>query len=171
VTLGDSSFPASARPGAVCLSEHSGGYHAAACSLKDGGVEVREVYLFDALYAERDVFRDWVIARQGARSAERHKLVSYFTSGAPTEAENDALRAELEHAGVRVAHEEAEGELSRHDLSHAAAVFVRTAVAHTFVTWETNAVRDVLYASTLPRHVPTTWFANRAGARPLERRR
>jgi hypothetical protein len=171
VTLGDSAFPAHADLGRVCLSAHSGGYHAAACSLRDGGVDVHETYLFDALYAESDVFRDWVIARRGERPANRHKLVSYFTEGAPTEAINRALRTELEHAGILVAEEMREGELSRHDLSHASAVFVRTGVAHSYVTWETNALRDVLFASMLPRHLAATWFAQRTGARPIERRR
>ncbi len=171
VTLGDSAFPERARLGRVCLSAHSGGYHAAACSLKDGGVDVHETYLFDALYAESDIFRDWVIARRSAPATSRHKLVSYFTVGAPTEAVNKALREELEKAGVLVAEEMQEGELSRHDLSHASSVFVRTAVGHSQVTWETNALRDVLYASTLPRHLPATWFASKDGARPIERRR
>lgn len=171
VTLDESNFPANAELGRVCISAHSGGYHAAACSLRDGGVEVRETYLFDALYGESDAFRDWVLARRGAPSSSRHKLVSYYGAGAPTEAVNLALKEELERAGVLVAEETREGELSRHDLSHASAVFVRTSVSHSYVTWETNAVRDVLYASTLPRHLPATWFSNKNGARPIERRR
>ena len=93
MTLGDSAFPEHATLGRVCLSAHSGGYHAAACCLRDGGVDVHETYLFDALYAESDVFRDWVLARRGAPAASRHKLVSYFTAGAPTEALNRILRA------------------------------------------------------------------------------
>jgi len=169
-TLGDSAFPERAKVGDVCLSAHSGGYHAAACSLRAGGVDVRETYLFDALYAESGAFRDWVVARRDAPAASRHKLVSYFAAGAQTEALNVALAADLRGAGVLVAEEEQEGELSRHDLSHAGAVFVRTGVAHSYVTWETNALRDVLYASTLPRHLSATWFAKKRGARPIERR-
>jgi len=132
---------------------------------------VRETYLFDALYYEAEAFRDWVVARHGAPLHERHKLVSYFTEGGTTEVQNGALRAQLTKAGVIVAQEMREGELSRRDLSHAEAVFVRSGLWHNVVTWETNALRDVLYASALPRHVPTTWFANKTGARPLERRR
>ncbi|HWZ87303.1 MAG TPA: hypothetical protein VNW92_00595 [Polyangiaceae bacterium] len=169
-TLGDSRFPERPRLGRVCLSAHSGGYHAAACSLRDGGVNVSETYLFDALYAESDVFRDWVLARRGDPAASRHKLVSYFTVGAQTEALNNELRAALERSGVLVSEELREGELSRRDLSHADAVFVRTEVAHSSVTWETNALRDVLYASMLPRHLGSTWFASRDGGRLLERR-
>jgi hypothetical protein len=171
VTLGDSGFPADAQLGTVCLSAHSGGFHAAACSLRGGGVEVRETYLFDALYSDVEVFRDWVTVRHGAPLHERHKLVSYFTEGGTTESLNGVLRAQLTKAGVLVAHEMQEGQLSRQDLSHAEAVFVRTGLYHTAVTWESNALRDVLYASALPRHLPTTWFANKTGARPLERRR
>ena len=169
-TLGDSHFPERPRLGRVCLSAHSGGYHAAACSLRHGGVDVSETYLFDALYAESDVFRDWVLARRGDPATHRHKLVSYFTVGAQTEPINNELRAALEQSGVVVSEELREGELSRRDLSHASAVFVRTAVAHASVTWETNALRDVLYASMLPRHLGSDWFASRDGARLLERR-
>ncbi len=171
VTLGDTGFPVDATVGTVTLSAHSGGFHAAACSLRAGGLDVRETYLFDALYADVEVFRDWVTARAGAPLHERHKLVSYFTEGGTTEANNGTLRAQLAKAGVLVAHEMQEGQLSRHDLSHAEAVFVRTGLWHTAVTWESNALRDVLYASALPRHLPTTWFASKSGARPLERRR
>jgi len=52
--LGESRFPERPRLGRVCLSAHSGGYHAAACSLRHGGVDVSETYLFDALYAESE---------------------------------------------------------------------------------------------------------------------
>ncbi len=171
MTLGDTAFPVGSPLGTVCLSAHSGGYHAAACCLRAGGVDVRETYLFDALYADLDAFHDWVIARRGEPLHRRHKLVSYFTEGGTTEANNAALRAQLEHAGVLVAQELSEGDLSRHDLSHAEAVFVRTGLFHSAVTWETNALRDVLYASALPRHVSSSWFARKTGARPIERRR
>jgi hypothetical protein len=169
-TLGKTGFPGDAALGTLCVSAHSGGYHAAGCALRSGDLDVREVYLFDALYAEGDTFRDWVMARLRASLYRRHKLVSYFAEGTSTEAPNDNLRAQLERAGVLCEHEAQEGELSRRDLSHADAVFVRTGLWHGNVTWETNALRDCLYASALPRHLPTTWFARKVGARPLEKR-
>jgi hypothetical protein len=170
-SLGDTGFAPGAQLGTVCVSSHSGGFHAAACCLRAGGVDVRETYLFDALYADVEVFRDWVAGRRGEALHRRHKLVSYFTEGGTTEAMNAALRAQLDRLGVVCAHEMQEGDLSRHDLSHAEAVFVRTGLWHSAVTWETNALRDVLYASALPRHLPSTWFARKSGARPIERRR
>jgi len=57
--LGDSRFPERPRLGRVCVSHHSGGYRAAPCSLRDGAVDVPETYLFDALYAESEVFLEW----------------------------------------------------------------------------------------------------------------
>jgi hypothetical protein len=169
-TLGDSRFPERPRLGRICLSAHSGGYHAAACSLLHGSVEVSETYLFDALYAESDVFRDWVVERLGDPATSRHKLVSYFTSGTTTESLNNGLRAALERSGVLVSEELREGTISRRALSHASAVFIRTEVAHSSVTWETNALRDVLCASMLPRHLGSNWFESPHGARLIERR-
>jgi hypothetical protein len=170
-TLGESCFPSSAQVGTVCVSAHSGGYHAAAACLRAGGVDVRETYLFDALYAELDTFRDWVISRKGEPLHSRHKLVDYFVEGTTTDGNSRLLRAELDRAGVLCVEEKQEGELSRHDLSHGEAVLVRTGLFHSQVTWETNALRDCLYASALPRHLSSDWFARKHGARPIERRR
>jgi hypothetical protein len=165
-----SALPLDARLGTVCVSAHSGGYHAAASAIRVGGADIREVYLFDALYAEVDTFRDWVRSRRGEPLHRRHKLVSYYTEGGATEAASTLLRGELEKAGVLCEHEVREGDLSRGDLSHADAVFVRTGLFHSNVTWETNALRDCLYASALPRHLATTWFSRKLGARPIDRR-
>ena len=156
--------------GRVCVSAHSGGYHAAACALRVGGMAVHETYLFDALYAEVDVFRDWVIAGHGRAMGSRHKLVSYFTAGR-TEANSHALFAELERSGVVCAHEQIEGTLSREELTRAEAVSIRTALSHGAVTSQLNGLRDCLYASALRRNLRSSWFEAKHGARPLERRR
>lgn len=161
--------PGTARPGRVCVSAHSGGYHPAACAIRVGGVPIHEVYLFDALYADVDVFRDWVIAGRGKPMSARHKLVSYFTAGT-TEANTRRLFADLEQAGVHVAREEVEGSLSREELTRAEAVSVRTQLTHGAVTSELNSLRDCLFASALRRRLRTSWFDTKSGARPLERR-
>ncbi len=167
---GRAAIPDDAEIGRVCVSAHSGGWHAAACALKHGGVPVRETYLFDALYAEVDVFREWVIAGSGKPMGSRHKLVSYFTGGT-TEANTSTLFAELAQAGVACAHEQIEGTLSREELTRAEAVSIRTHLAHGAVTSELNGLRDCLYASALRRNLKSSWFEAKKGARPLERRR
>lgn len=168
--LGKSAPGSGSTPGRICISAHSGGYHAAACAIRAGGVKVHEVYLFDALYADTEVFRDWVIAGRGKPMSSRHKLVSYFTAGT-TETNTRRLFAELEQAGVTVARETVEGTLSREDLTHAEAVSIRTQLTHGTVTSELNSLRDCLYASALRRRLRTSWFDAKQGARPLERRR
>ncbi len=170
VTLGEARFSPHALLGTVCVSAHSGGYHAAARSLTAGGLDVRETYLFDSLYAEIEAFRDWVIARRGQPLHRRHKLVSFYVAGTATDGNNRQLRSQLEHASVLTADEEREGDLSRHELSHAEAVFVRTDVFHSAVTWETNALRDCLFASALPRHLSSQWYAHKLEPRAIDRR-
>jgi len=168
--LGPAAVPPAARVGRVCVSAHSGGYHAAACAVRDTSVPVHEVFLFDALYAETDVFRDWVVAGRGKPMGGRHKLVSYYTAGT-TELNTRRLFAELEQAGVACANETVEGMLSRGELTRAEAVSIRTVSTHGAVTNELNSLRDCLYASALRRRLRTSWFDAKQGARPLERRR
>jgi hypothetical protein len=167
---GLAALPPDAEVGRVCVSAHSGGYHAAACALRVGGIAVHEAYLFDALYADVDVFREWVVAGHGRPMAARHKLVSYFTAGR-TETNTHALFADLERSGVATAHEQIEGTLSREELTRAEAVSIRTSLAHGAVTSELNSLRDCLYASALRRNLRSSWFEAKHGARPLERRR
>jgi hypothetical protein len=167
---GRAAIPEDASPGRVCVSAHSGGYHGAACAVRLGGVAVHEVWLFDALYADVEVFRDWVIEGAGKPMASRHKLVSYYTGGT-TAARTRALFAELAQAGVTCAHEEVEGTLSREEITRAEAVSIRTQLGHGAVTSELNSLRDCLYASALRRTLRSSWFDAKKGARPLERRR
>lgn len=168
--LGTSATPVNATIGRVVVSAHSGGYHAAATVLRTGGTPIQEVFLFDALYAETEVFKDWVVKGRGKPMGQRHKLISYFTAGT-TENNTNALMTQLEQAGVSVAREQIEGTLSREDLTHAEAVSIRTQLTHGTVTSELNSLRDCLYASALRRTLRTSWFDAKHGARPLERRR
>jgi hypothetical protein len=168
--LGASALRPGSQPGTVCLSAHSGGYHAAAECVTRGGVPVTEVYLFDALYADTSVFRDWVLAGRGHSARARHKLVLY-TTGGTTEVESQRLLADLGRAGVRTAVEEHEGTLSRAELTLAEVVLIRTQLSHGAVTHELNGLRDCLYASAMPRRLRTSWFDVKNAARPLERRK
>jgi hypothetical protein len=169
IALGASAPGAFASPGRVCVSAHSGGYHPAACAIKHGGAKVHEVFLFDALYSDTDVFRDWVIAGKGKPMGSRHKLVSYFTAGT-TEANTRRMFHELEQAGVTCVNETVEGTLSRTELTRAEAVSIRTSLTHGAVTSELNSLRDCLYASALRRRLRTSWFDTKQGSRPLDRR-
>ena len=89
--------------------------------------------------------------------------------GAPL-ANTEALMADLAKAGLRCVTEKKEGAISRDDLVHADAVFLQSPLTHQDVTFEHNALRDCLYASSLPRHVKTSWFRASRGPRPIEKR-
>jgi beta-lactamase class A len=54
-------------PGRVLVSAHSGGYRPAAFALHSGGLggRVSDVFLFDALYAQEDYFKEWLLGSGG----------------------------------------------------------------------------------------------------------
>ncbi len=163
-------LPGSARIGAVCVSAHSGGFGVTARCLKHGGYDVNEVYLFDALYGEVAAYLEWVLARRGQNVArQRHKLVSYYAGGKPR-SNNLALIKSLRSHGIEVLHEEREGQLSRADITKGRAVFIRTRVDHSRLTYQTNGLRDCLYASSLTRRLESDWFADKDGEREIDRR-
>lgn len=168
--LGDAALPSRPGIGRVCVSAHSGGYHAAAAAISRGQMAVQEVYLFDALYADVDVFKQWVIAGKGKPMRSRHKLVSYYTAGT-TSTNTKALFAELSKAGVKTADEEIEGTLSREQLTLAEAVSIKTRLDHGALTSDLNSLRDCLFASALPRQLRSSWFKSKTGSRPLDERK
>ena len=53
--------------GQIVLSGHSGGYQVIAAILDHGGMteHVREVWLFDGLYAQTDRYLAWIDRRKG----------------------------------------------------------------------------------------------------------
>jgi hypothetical protein len=163
-------LPASARIGALCISAHSGGFGVTARCLKHGGYDVNEVYLFDALYGEVAAYLEWVLERRGQSGArQRHKLVSYYGGGKPR-SNSLALIKSLRQNGVDVLHEEREGQLSRAEITKGRAVFIRTRIDHSRLTYQTNGLRDCLYASSLHRRLESDWFADKDSEREIDRR-
>lgn len=169
--LGAAQLPKAARIGMLCVSAHSGGFGVTARCLKHGGYDVTEVYLFDALYGELAAFADWVIARRDVGAArERHKLICYYGRGAPRQNSGVLMRT-LQKAGVEVLHEAREGQLSRAQITKARAVFIRARADHSRLTYQSNALRDCLFASALRRRLASDWFENKDEQRAIEPRR
>jgi hypothetical protein len=158
------------RVGKLVISAHSGGYRVTARCLEHGGFPVSEVYLFDALYAERKAFAKWLLATRSGPTRRRHKLVSYMQDG-PVVRENLALIRQLEKERFKVHFEKKEGTLSRRALSHARAIFIRTRTTHSGLQWRNNALRDCLFASTLRRYLRADWYKKSKGPRPIEQRK
>src|SRR5262249_44380005 len=79
-----------ARSGRIVLSGHSGGYQVISSILDRGGLtgQVREVWLFDALYGRTDKFQAWVDRDQG-------RLIDIYTENGGTKAETERWMATL----------------------------------------------------------------------------
>ncbi len=139
------------RLGTVVLSGHSGGYVPIARCIKPidgrptGGVDVREVWLFDALYNDLEVFRDWVLARKKTRRSKGHRLMSIYTSGT-TMSLSHQLRDDLEEKDIDCVTDEPEGSISREEFGAAQALFIQTGLSHHACTSQNNLFRDMLVA-------------------------
>jgi len=82
--------------GKIILSGHSGAYEAMAAILQNGGMtkQIEEVWLFDALYPEKEkdafaVFRDW------AKTAH-HRYIDIYTNEGGTKSNSEALLKQLQ---------------------------------------------------------------------------
>jgi hypothetical protein len=80
--------------GQIILSGHSGGYRVMAGILDRGGLtdHIREVWLFDALYANSDSFLTWA-------AASPHRLLDIYTDHGGTLENSQALIATLRQRG------------------------------------------------------------------------
>lgn len=81
--------------GGIILSGHSGGYRVMAAILDCGGLtaQVREVWLFDALYAQADKFLAWS-EKPGGR------LVNIYTDGGGTKIRTGEIMSALKQRGA-----------------------------------------------------------------------
>lgn len=165
--LGQASLAGASRVGMLCVAAHSGGYKVAANCLKHGGVNVNEVYLFDALYSHVDVFHAWVVARKDKSGRDRHKLMSFYQGGTSKELNMELLKR-LEASGIRCLHETKAGQLSRADLTKGRAVFMGGAAAHHAAAFGQNNLRDCLFASGLTRTIESNWFEKKGEPRAID---
>ncbi len=151
--LGDASLAGAKGPGRVVVSAHSGGYRAAAGATRRGGVDLREVYLFDSLYDELIAFADFVKPSKDDDGERRpkHKLVSYGVGGAPL-ANGQKLARLIEARGVDVIEETATERVTREDLVRGRAVFLLGKGVHADATLEEHALRECLRASCFAGH-------------------
>ena len=80
--------------GHILLAGHSGAYRVMARIIKNGQMPIDEVMLFDALYAETDIFMDWI------RADEAHRFVNLYTDHGGTLDETHAMMKGLDSGKV-----------------------------------------------------------------------
>ncbi len=153
--LGKAGLGDSKGVGRVVVSGHSGGYRPAAAVVGHGGVDIREVYLFDALYGDVDAFEKFVLADEKVRM-----LVSYYVGGVPRE-KSLALANKLANEGVLVKRETGDKRLTREELVKGRACFLAGKASHATATYEEQALRDCLLASCLVGRGSKSWHEDK----------
>ncbi len=87
-------IPQNCASGHILLGGHSGAYRVMARIIKNGGMAIDETMLFDALYAETDIFMDWIKADAG------HRFINLYTDHGGTEDETKAMEKMVDEAGI-----------------------------------------------------------------------
>jgi hypothetical protein len=127
--------------GNIVLSGHSGGYQVISSIVDHGGLttQVKEVWLFDALYARTDKFLAWFDAQHG-------RFLDIYTEHGGTKAETEQLMATLKRRGTPVfAGTEADAKPA--DLRTNLLVFLYTDLAHNDVLDKHRTFRQFLETS------------------------
>jgi hypothetical protein len=129
--------------GQIVLSGHSGGYKVISSILACGGLtnHVREVWLFDALYAQTDKFLAWFDAQHG-------RLLDIYTRNGGTKEETEQLMAKLKQRGTPFfAAPERDVKLAA--LEGNKLIFIYTDLAHNDVLDQHQTFREFLETSCL----------------------
>jgi hypothetical protein len=136
---------ANTKPGSIVLAGHSGAYRVMAFILARGGLtaNIREVYLFDALYGQTEKFAHWIDRSPG-------KLIDIYTPEGGTRDESLSLMDDLrawDIPFVAVAESAVTPDLLRKNRL----VFIDSALEHNDVVAKNEQFRAFLAASSLPR--------------------
>jgi len=129
------------RVGRIVLSGHSGGYGVISSILDHGGLtgQVREVWLFDALYGRTDKFLAWISRGEG-------RLIDIYTENGGTKEETERLMATLKQQEKPFL---AARESDHPDLRAQRLIFLYTDLPHDAVVEKRQAFRDYLKTSCL----------------------
>jgi hypothetical protein len=135
--------------GKVIISGHSGGYHVMAAIVARGGLPVREVWLFDALYGNTEDFLAWQLRENG-------RILNIYTDHGGTKDESETMMARYlsslrlgltkERVGFFAA-EETNGVLQ--NLATNKIVFLHTDLTHNEVIFRREEFRQFLKTSCL----------------------
>jgi hypothetical protein len=133
------------KPGSIVLAGHSGAYRVMAFILTRGGLtaNIKEVYLFDALYGQTEKFAHWIDRFPG-------KLIDIYTPEGGTRDESLALMDDLRAWDIPFA-AVPESAVTPDLLRKNRLVFIDSALEHNDVVAKNEQFRTFLTASALPR--------------------
>ncbi len=127
--------------GNVILSGHSGGYHVLAGIVDRGGLPIKEVWLFDALYGNTENFVGW-------QKHENGRLMNIYTDHGGTKPETEKLMASYQTNGVNFVALEETNRVSA-DLAKSKIVFIHTDLTHNEVIFRRGEFAQFLKTSCL----------------------
>jgi hypothetical protein len=129
--------------GNVILSGHSGGYHVMAAIVDRGGLpeNIREAWLFDALYGNTENFVAWQKKQSG-------RLLNIYTDHGGTKPETEKLMADYRTNGVSFTALEETNSVPA-DLQNSKLVFIHTDLTHNEVIFRRDEFRKFLQNSCL----------------------
>jgi len=129
--------------GNIILSGHSGGYQVISSILDRGGLigQIKEVWLFDALYARTDKFLAWWEKSHG-------RLINIYTEHGGTKNQTEQMMGMLTERGVPFLMAK-ESEITLTDLRQNRLVFIFSKLAHDEVVNEYQSFEHFLTTSIL----------------------
>ena len=111
-------------PGNLILAGHSGAFRVIAHILEYGGLPVREVELFDALYSQTDKFYNWI------QKDSSHRFINWYTNqGGGTDEVSVQMMGDLKKQGIPLLFLE-ETDLAPGSLRANRILFIHSARAH-----------------------------------------
>jgi hypothetical protein len=135
----------SAKPGSIVLAGHSGAYRVMAFILARGGLtaNIREVYLFDALYGQAEKYAHWIDRFHG-------RFVDIYTAEGGTRDESLDLMDDLRAWNIPFV-AVPESAVTPDLLRKNRLVFIDSALEHNDVVAKKEQLREFLAAGSLPR--------------------
>ena len=129
--------------GNIILSGHSGGYRVISAILDRGDLsaKVKEVWLFDALYAETEKFLAWSDEHLG-------RLINIYTDGGGTKDDSETMMAQLTKRGTPFL-AATEANLTTHKLRTNKLIFIHTDLGHNDVVAKRQQFSQYLKTSLL----------------------
>ena len=134
-------IPSSCKAGNIILAGHSGAYRVIAYMLQNGGVDVKEVDLFDALYSETDKFMQWV------KKNTANKFINFYTNtGGGTDEVSVKMMNELNEQKISFLFSE-ENNMSTSLLSSSRIIFIHSTRQHNDIIFNPDNFRLFLESS------------------------
>jgi len=117
--------------GHILLGGHSGAYRVMARIIKNGQMPIDEAMLFDALYAETDIFMDWI------KADSKHRFIHLFTDHGGTLEESKHMNKLLDQAKISYLQVE-EKDLTPKELQQYPIIFIHSLKQHNDIVNQGN---------------------------------